>query len=733
MAGRVSRRLLLWSQALLVVVALLAGVAGPARAASNDEDVELLVQSVLEGEYLQTQFVEALEKLELAQQACEGKTCSPKVRARVYVAIGTVLAGGLKRLPEAKDAFVIALREDPTVALFSDYITPDVQRAFNDARGVAKGSSGSAEIKPEAERGPKKKFSGRGRPPRGWKSAEAYFYFREATASEREREWLDCADYAQASLSAENRATTRFLAGSCEERAGLWIEALADYQIVADTAGKTGLFDTAKEARSRAQVLRDKIPKIVLRKPANAKDLVVKMNDDEVPAKKLGGEIWVNPGQRLIHARGKVDGAELEFEQLVDLGEFETVTVDIKLAPRGARADSTVMRCMAQASTREELARCINGPAKGAGAGLSFRAGLEISGYHDSDHVDVGSPALSFSVESPTSGWGASAGFLVDVVTAASTDIVSTASPRWTEYRYVPVIGGHKKFDDLDVSAHAELSIEPDYLAAGGGVGAALDLAQKTVTPSLSYDFGYDISGRSGTPFSVYGNTLTRHGIAPGVGLVLGKATFLAVSFTAVLELGDSSKPYRYIPMFSEDIAGRVPAGYAIDAVNRDRLPIRVLEQLPTDRQRWAVAGRIAHRFSSSTIRAEERLYMDSWGLKATTTDSSFLVDLTDAIRVWPHIRFHAQTSVDFWRLAYAAAISDNGDLTIPALRTGDRELGPMLSATLGGGGRFAFGPAGRWGLTVTADFIYSRYLEHLYILQKFGYFGATTFEMEFE
>ena len=69
----------------------------------------------------------------------------------------------------------------------------------------------------------------------------------------------------------------------------------------------------------------------------------------------------------------------------------------------------------------------------------------------------------------------------------------------------------------------------------------------------------------------------------------------------------------------------------------------------------------------------------------------------------------------------------------MPALRTGDRELGPYIQGMLGGGGRFAFGPSDQWGLTVSADFVYSRYFNHLYALQKLGYFGATAFEMGFE
>ena len=692
-----------------------------------------MVTSVLETEYLNTKFSEALEKLDLAKLSCKGQGCSPKVRAKVFIAIGTVLAGGLKKMKEAKEAFAQALKEDPTATPFGDYITAEVQQAFTPARGAAAGG-GTEQTTGAAPAAPTKKYRG-GRPPRGWKSGEAYFYFSEAVGSQNSQEWADCVANAQASLALENRPTTRFVAATCEEKAGLWIEALGDYQLVADVASnpKVGLFDTANQARARAQALRDKIPKIILRKPAKAEGLVVKMNDAEIPPEKLGGEIWINPGQRAVTATGKVDGVDLEFEQVVDVGEFETATVDIKLGPKGAKGDRAVMKCFAEAKTREDFAKCINGGAAGSKSltsGLNLRAGFELSGYHDSDHVDVVTPALLAGVESPTDGWGVNGSFLVDVVTAASADIVASASPRWSEVRYVPALGGHKKFGDADVNLHGSLSHEPDYLATGAGAGVAVDFAQKTVTPSLSYDFGYDISGRAGTPFDVFSRKITRHGFDLGLGLVVDKATFLALGLTAVLESGDTSKPYRYVPMFTPEIAGQIQVGQSIDSVNYYRNPERVLEQLPTDRQRWAVAARIAHRFTSSTIRAEERLYVDNWGLKATTTDARYLVDLTKSLRLWPHLRFHAQSGASFWQRAYVSNLTSAGG-QVPALRTGDRELGPLWYVTVGGGGRLALGES--WGLTVSGDFVYTRYLDHLFILQRLGYFGATSLEVDFE
>ncbi|HVY48716.1 MAG TPA: DUF3570 domain-containing protein, partial [Minicystis sp.] len=674
----------------------------------------------------------ALDKLNLANQACAGRSCSAKTRAKIHVAIGTVLAS-LKQEQEARNQFAEALKEDPTAALFSNYITPEAQKAFNDARALASASSGSTESNKQAkkERRPKKRYAGQ-RAPKGWKSGEAAFYANEALKSEQAQEWLDCADYAQASLASENRATTRFLAASCEERAGLWIEALADYRIVADTAGKAALYDIEGRAKSSVSQLTGKIPKIVIRKPARATDLAVTMNDQEIPPEKLNGEIWVNPGQRTITAKGKVDGQEMEFEQVVDLNEGETVTVDVKLAPKGLKGrDTQIMKCMLAAQSREDFQKCLSGGNKGST--LNYHFGSEVSGYHDTDHVDVVTPALFANVESPTGGWGVGASFLVDVVTAASVDVVANASPRWREVRYAPTVNGHKKFGEVDISANASLSDEPDYIAIGAGLGVSVDLANKTVTPSLRYDFGYDIEGRSGTPFSVYSHKITNHAIEPSVTFVVDKATIFSTSFTAVFQTGDTSKPYRYVPMFDPTVFDQIPAGFAIDSVNQLRLPIRPLEQVPTSRQRYAIAGLLAHRFSKSTIRAEERLYIDNWGLKATTTDAQYLIDVTKDIRIWPALRFHAQTGVSFWELAYQAAISAQGGVTVPALRTGDRELSPLIGVTGGFGTRFAFGEKKNWALTVTGDVTLTRFFDTLYILQRYGFLGATTLEVDLE
>ena len=57
------------------------------------------------------------------------------------------------------------------------------------------------------------------------------------------------------------------------------------------------------------------------------------------------------------------------------------------------------------------------------------------------------------------------------------------------------------------------------------------------------------------------------------------------------------------------------------------------------------------------------------------------MVDLSRHLRVWPHLRAHAQTGVNFYQLAYSALLDPNGGITLPLYRTGDRELAPLITA----------------------------------------------------
>ncbi len=719
-------RLLLGIAALCGVLSLGAGPASaqPVDTSANDAEVEVLVESVFEAEYPKKQFVEALEKLQLAANVCQEGNCSAKVRARVLVGVATVLAGGLKQEKDAVEVFRLALQEDPKVGLIKGFEGGAIKSAFEAAKKDMKaGPVGPTELE-------RKKYPGGTRAPRGWKTPEGYFYYQEAAKAQDDRSWGLCVAYATDSINAEDRVGTKYLRGQCADRGGRWVQALADFELVAEQAPALGMNDVAKNAKSRFDDLKGKVPKLILRPPANATDIQVKIDDEVVPGGKLGGELWADPGQRRITATGKVGDQSVSFERDVTLDEGTSMTIDIKLVPQSARVtDNRILKCLEESKTRDELAKCIG---EGSGSNVNVNVAVEFSGYIDTDHTEVLSPAISTNVESPTDGWGFGGSFLVDVVSTASTDIITSASPRWTEVRYVPALNGFKKFGDFKLGLGGGASIEPDYISIAAGLNASVDLADKRVTPSLAYGFGYDLQGRAGTKFSTFSTTIYLNSVDAGVSIVADKSTVVTTGVTAIFQMGDTSKPYRYVPMFDPEIVPLIPVGLAKEEVHRVRNGERVLEQLPTERQRFAVSGKVAHRLESSTFRVDERLYIDTWGVKATTTDMMFLFDVDPRVRLWPHLRAHIQSGADFWQLAYASERSTRG-LLLPNVRTGDRELGPLLAFSGGGGVRFALGEQKNWGLSINGDGLYTRYLNHLFIIERWGFYGAVVAEVDVE
>jgi hypothetical protein len=360
---------------------------------------------------------------------------------------------------------------------------------------------------------------------------------------------------------------------------------------------------------------------------------------------------------------------------------------------------------------------------------IDVRASSSLAGYADTDHVFVVSPTVAGSLTNPTAGWSVDARYLVDVVSAASVDIVSTASRRWTEVRQVGTLGGSYKPGNFGVSANADVSIEPDYQSYTFSGAASQDLFSKNLTLLLGYEHGHDIAGRGTTPFSVFSRKIDHDGFKGGATFVLNKSTIFSMVGDVIIENGDTSKPYRYVPMFAPGTA--VPLGASVDAVDKLRLPARVLEQLPTSRNRFALAGNLAHRFDHSTLRLNERLYTDSWGLRGTTTDVRFIADLSERVDLGPHLRFHAQSPVEFWQRGYTA----RSNFDFPALRTGDRELGPLVNVTGGASLHIAVGGAEhprRWVLGLDANLTETQYLDDIYITHRLSAVSAISLEAEF-
>jgi hypothetical protein len=360
------------------------------------------------------------------------------------------------------------------------------------------------------------------------------------------------------------------------------------------------------------------------------------------------------------------------------------------------------------------------------------RVSTEVAAYTDSDHIQVFTPSVSASLENVTTGASIRGSYLVDVVSAASVDIVSTASRRWNEVRQAGALEVEYKPKDFGVSIAGSTSSEDDYFSYGLGVTMTYDLLEKNLTLIGGYGYGHDTAGRHGTPFSVFSREIEHGAFTAGLSGLVDRSTIVSGVFDLILENGDSSKPYRYIPMFSAAEAANVTPGASIDYVNAHRDFERPLEQLPLARRRFALTGRLAHRFDDSTLRAEERGYYDNWGLLASTTDARWIFDIGKRFSIWPHMRFHIQKAVDFWQLAYVSGPGPGWDL--PEYRTGDRELGPLWTFTGGGGVKTFLGSdvdPKRFAIGLQMDAGYTAYTDDLYLSNRKMFLTSLNFEGE--
>ncbi|MDB5215314.1 MAG: hypothetical protein JWO86_3241 [Myxococcaceae bacterium] len=565
---------------------------------------------------------------------------------------------------------------------------------------------------------------------RGWSNPRALELAKEAIEAKKEGNAQLCVEKDQASLQLEDHPYVKLHLASCLSAVGKLVDALGKAKDSLGAGIRNSDEDLQRSAQARVTELLPRIAHVKLLLPKESSG--IKVTFDGVPVRQalFKQRIAVDPGDHIIDAERDNKGDHELFKERITLAEGDEKTIEIVLKP--TNTTQSEIDCLQGATSYEEKLACVERKSSKP----NVHVGLEGSGYTDSTSVHVFSPAINASINSPTQGWNVGASYLIDFVSAASPDIVSMASPAYKEARHAVAAGGGYKLGHVDLNLNGFLGSEPDYLARSIGGAISTELNDKLITPRFGYNFSSDRIGIRNTPFSQFERNLTTHELEAGITFVMSPTTLLVTGITAQFEIGENAKLYRYIPMFAPDVAPRVSPGESIDAVNANRLSVKSREFLPHTRNRFSMGARVNHRFSNGTLRVEERLYDDSWGIKASTTDAKYLHDLGDHLRVWPHLRYHVQSGTSFYKLAYPAAIEADGiPLQVFTYRTDDRELSPMMTVTAGGGARIALTTekaSVQYAIIVSGEVMYSRYFKSLYITARTGVYGTLGFEAEF-
>jgi hypothetical protein len=567
-------------------------------------------------------------------------------------------------------------------------------------------------------------------PSRGWANPKALELAKEGIEAKKEGNLPLCLQKDQASLALEDHPYVRLHISSCLAGLGQFKNALIAARDALAAGIRNDDDDLKKAALARVQELLPKLAHLKIEIPEKTDNLKITINGQTLRPAQVKDRLTLDPGDYAIYAIREEKGERYIFDKRITLADGEDKEVEV--LPKKDHLPDETEQCLRDAKTYKDRLKCIEEPTTAP----NVRIGLEMSGYTDSTNVHVLTPAINASVVSPTGGWNVGGAYLLDMVTAASPDLVSTASRSFKEQRHGASLNGGYKISNYQLGLNGNVSSEPDYLSRTVGGSVSTELNEKLITPRFGYNYSFDTIGYRNTPFNQFRANLNTHSLEGGVTFVMSPTTLLVTGITMQFERGENSKLYRFVPMFPEDIAPKVPAALSINTVNEQRLNIRPREQVPQQRDRVAVGARVNHRFPTGTLRVEERLYTDNWGIKASTTDARYLHDLGERLRVWPHMRLHAQTCASFYQLAYAARVDVEGiPVQVPRFRTSDREASPFVAITFGGGARIALTSEKasiRYAVTVSGDVMYNYYTATLFIRSRTAVYGTVGVDAEF-
>lgn len=248
--------------------------------------------------------------------------------------------------------------------------------------------------------------------------------------------------------------------------------------------------------------------------------------------------------------------------------------------------------------------------------------------------------------------------YYVDMVSSASIDVVTTASP-YTEERKQWSVGMDYLRGNSTISANYVSSVESDFDAQTVALSFKQDFFSQLTTVALSYAYGEDIVGRSDDETFARDNRRQQYGVS--VTQILTKNLITSMNFETVTDEGYLNNPYRTVRYLDPGSA----IGYSYEP-----------ELYPNTRTSNAVGFRAKYFLPyRAAIEGEYRYYTDTWDIEGHTASISY----THPWKRWTFnvkYRVHDQTGAAFFSDLFSRSEATN-------FRGRDKELSPMNTTTL--------------------------------------------------
>jgi hypothetical protein len=289
--------------------------------------------------------------------------------------------------------------------------------------------------------------------------------------------------------------------------------------------------------------------------------------------------------------------------------------------------------------------------------------------YYDGGGITIDGPSLLVRKKFAEK-YAVNASYYVDMVSSASIDVVTTASP-YKEERTQYGVGFEYLRGKVTYAASFSNSSENDYNADTASLSISQDMFGDLTTVSLSFTRGWDDVTRTGDV--AFADTVDRRIYGVNVSQVATKNLILGLSFDTITEEGFLNNPYRQVRFVDPDAA----LGYSYEA---ERYPRTRTGNALALRGRWYLPYRAA-------MQADYRFYTDTWDIRGHTAEVSYTHPLDEEWTFDVHYRFYTQNAAEFYSDLFPREDFQN-------FLARDKELASMQSHTLGFGVAYEFKPA---------------------------------------
>ena len=251
-----------------------------------------------------------------------------------------------------------------------------------------------------------------------------------------------------------------------------------------------------------------------------------------------------------------------------------------------------------------------------------------------------------------------SANYYVDMVSSASIDVVTTASP-YTEERTQYSVGADYLRGNTTMSLGYTNSTESDFDANTYHLGVSQDMFGQLTTLTLSYSYGDDTVRRSDDESFFRDNTRQAYGI--GLTQILTRNLIAALNIETITDEGFLNNPYRSVRYVDPGS----PVGYSYEP-----------ELYPNTRTTNAVGIRAKYYLPyRAALEVQYRYFVDTWDIQAHTGSIGYTHPWKDFVFTAKY-RVHEQTGAHFFRDIFSRSQATN-------FRGRDKELSPLSSQTI--------------------------------------------------